>query len=224
ALAHFRLHIQVLLEGLQEDRIRPAMFDVLERPLAEVVPRMDPPAYPGFRFAEDAPIAGHPIAVDERVDRVAAAAPAPVTLPANRLAREARTTPIEPPAPAPTSVVDSHHPFGETLNGLRSEGVSSEAVIGQEPARVVVLARRASPAPVGIPVADVRPRVAPVRAGRRALVVLGVPEHSAVERRPVAIRVVDVDVDDVPRQIPHEIEPPPVSRPHVLDGGPVHHV
>src|SRR5581483_8940016 len=56
--------------------------------------------------------------------------------------------------------------------------------------------------------------------GRRVRipVVVRMPEKTVVVRRLVAGSVIDVDVDDVPRQFPHHRPPSHVTRPKKLKG------
>ena len=119
---------------------------------------------------------------------------------------------------APSSMRED--PVGQLEHGARRFAIARQVVVVQQARGVVVFVAR----PAAVRPARVGAAVGAMRAGRRGLVVIGVPEQAAVERRLVVLRVIDVDVDDVPRGVDHELAPAIVAGAQEVHARAVHEV
>ena len=130
-----------------------------------------------------------------------------------RRCRQARVAASEPAKDRPGPVVDSDREFREIDRGVAEGAFAGEEPREPETAGIVVLVGGAAAVPA-------RRWVGAVRGDVGINVVNGVPEQAAVVRGLVAIRMVDVDVGNVPRQLAHRLPPAPVAALEELDREP----
>ena len=162
----------------------------------------------------------HRVRIQQRVDRITRATPRLVEIHVAALAGQAGRTVVDEAQQRARAIVHGDDPVGEFEDGAGRLRVARQVEILQQARGVVVfVARAAAVRPVRVLLA-----VGAMRAGRRGLIVVGVPEEPAAETRLVVARVVDVDVDEVARRVDHEFAPALLARAQEVHARAVHEV
>src|SRR5262249_43325778 len=128
-LAGLGLQVKIVRQGRQEDRVRPAQFDIQQIAGSNVIGGVDATADQFFGLVEVSPSGGDKPPVEQGGDRQAGAAAGPVVAGLSGAASQARGSLVQQAEYGSPSVVHGDDPIRQAQCCFAGVGVSGQKVI-----------------------------------------------------------------------------------------------